>query len=291
MTTPVAVVGLVWDDYDVQRADLDIFVEIVEGLDDLPRVRGNDQVIPFRSGRLPVPGIADGRAIVGNGWIAGGGSVPRVRYRAYLDALKAKLDPTQGPKLLVATLEDGSLRWIHAIPRSLLPGESIGGEFRWFSIEWKACDPFWYGIWDVLDLDEGLRLDAGLTLDQARTLVITPTSSPFSFTFDAFGTAEVEKVRIEIDGPSTGAVSLRNLEYATDNSLGFSHPALGVGETLVVDTGLRTVTLNDVNARGNLTLFANNRGGEYLRLRPGNNTLRAAGTPAQIRLIFYPTYL
>jgi hypothetical protein len=283
MVSPVAVVGLSWDGFDVQRPDLDIFVEIAEGLDELPQVRGGDQVVPFRSGRLPSPAIADWRVVVCNGWIAGSGAAPRASFRAYLDALKAKLDQTSEPRLLVATLETGALRWIRATPRNLLPGPGIGGEFRTFSVEWRACDPYWYGSWGALILDSGLRLDAGLFLDGSADVVVAGSAS-----LDPKGTADTERVRVVFTGPSVGPVGI---ETSGSEPIGFTIArTLVAGEVVTVDNFARSATLGGVSVRSLMSLRAANLHGEYIRLPPGPVTLRALGGAAETRVQFSPAY-
>lgn len=285
MVSALAVVGLNWDGFDVQRADLDIFIEIAEGLDDLPDVRGGDQVIPFRTGRLPVRSIADFRPIIGNGWIAGSNSTPRAKYRGYLDALKAKLDPTSEPRVLAATLEDGTTRWIRAIPRNLLPGPGIGGEFRTFSIEWKACDPYWYGSWGALTLDSGLTLDDGYALDSGGEIVIAGAGD---YTLNTLGSAEVERVQVRFVGPSSGPVGIETVGAAP---VGFRIArTLASGEEIAVDNWARTALLGSSSLRNLMTLSPGNRHGEYIRLPAGAVTLRATGAAAQTRIQFLPAY-
>jgi hypothetical protein len=291
MTSPVVVIGLDWDGFDLQRADLDILFELTEGLDDLPQTRGSDDVIPFRSGRLPQDRIADHRPVVATGWVTRPSASVASAYRAYVDSLKAKLDPTGPPHILVATLEDGSKRWINAVARDLIGGPALGSDFRPFSIAWDALDPYWYGTNAVIALDSGLFLDAGLTLDQDATIVITPTTVAYDYTFTAHGTTDITGVVVEIDGPSVSRPFIYN--KSLDPVVGFGYAtALIAGQTLVVDSGRRTATLGSVNARGGLTpTYPGNRHGEYIRVRPGENTIRIDGQPAEVRMSFKATYL
>lgn len=293
MTSPVGVIGLSYDGYDLQREDLDVLFQITEGLDTLPETRGTDQVIPFRSGQLPQARIAHRRSVVARGWVAGAAPSPETSYRAYLDGLKAVLDPTRAPAILVATLVDGSKRWINARPANpaLIGGDLVGHEMRPMSIEWDALDPFWYGSNGVILLDSGLVLDDGLVLDSDAKIVIVPTSTSHVSTFTALGTADIENVVVEIVGPSTGAIDIGNLSVVDGTSSGFSHPALVAGQTLVVDSGNRTARVGGANARGNLVLHSGNRHGEYFRVRPGSNTLSIIGRPAEVRLSFMAAYL
>lgn len=291
MTSPVAVVGLVWDDDDLQRADLDVFFEITEGLDDLPETRGSDQVIPFRRGRLVQPRWPDGRPIVALGHVTGpSGAGAAAAYRGYVDDLKARLDPTGPARLLVATLEDGTKRWINAVPRDLVGGPALGADFRPFSIRWDAPDPFWYGAYGIATLDSGLALDTGRILDGSADIVIAGSGD---YVLANPGSADSQRVRVVINGPSSGPVTV---EVTGSQPVGFSFGvALAAGQTLTVDNHDRTVSLATkfkptTNARKDLSLRPGNEHGEYLRLRPGAQTIRVSGAPATTRINFLPTY-
>jgi hypothetical protein len=288
VTSPVAVIGLTYDGYDLQRADLDIFFQITEGLDTLPETRGDDQLIPFRTGRLAQSRMADRRPVVAMGWVTRPSVSQTPAYRAYLDGLKAKLEPTALPRVLVATLEDGSKRWINAVPRDLLPGDGWGSDFRSFSIEWEALDPYWYSAYGSATLDSGLYLDAGWYLDDGADLTVAG-SGDYALTNP--GTADSEKVRVIVTGPSSGAVGV---EVAGAVPVGFTYPLLATGETLTVDNDARTVVLTSaappVNGRQNLILRPGNEHGEYLRLPPGAQTIRVSGNPVSTRIHFLPAY-
>lgn len=282
------VTGLVWDDLDIQR--LDVMITIDEGLDNLPVFRGNDQILPFRTGRLPVQQFADHRPVVASGWIAGSGTLPRSSYRAYLDELKLHLDPRKGPRVLIATLADGSTRWITARADNLLPGERIGDEFALFSIQWDACDPYWYGTWGTLGLDGGLFLDRGYYLDSSADIVVVPTSLSHEIVVDTLGTADVEKVRVRFTGPSATnpgfAATLTGGEVVS-----FTYgAALAAGQLLTVDNDARSVLLGATNRRNLLVLGSGNRHGEYARLGARLNAVRITGQPAEARITFSPTY-
>lgn len=291
MTSPVAVIGLAWDDFDLQRADLDIHFEITEGMDELPTTRGSDQVIPFRRGQLPSPRMAHSRPVVATGWVAGPPTASaKTAYRAYVDSLKARLDPTSLPRVLVATLEDGSKRWILAVPRNLIGGPGLGSDFRPFSIEWEALDPYWYGAWGTLALDTGYLLDSDLALDGSAEIAVTPSTGAHALQIDTLGSAEVERLRITLTGPSVAAVGFQ-AALATGEVVGFTYPALAAGQSLVVDNHERLVELSGVNRRDLLTLRADNLHGEYARLSPGINDVRIFGQPTTARIRFTPTYL
>jgi hypothetical protein len=293
MTSPVGVIGLNFAGYDVQRADLNVMFEITEGLDELPAVRGSDELIPFRSGRLSQKRTADHRPLVLTGWIAGAGATPEASYRAYLDGLKKVLDPTRDPGLLVATLTDGSVRWIRAVPRDLIGGDRIGYEFRPLSVELDALDPYWYGPYGSASLNSGLFLDTGHYLDEGASIVVVPTSGAHPVAVDTLGTAQVERVSVTFTGPSVSGVGIEN----TTNGTGFVLPSIAANpvtsppRVTVVDNFARTV-LDWLGAtlRASLVLNPANAHGEYLRLEPGLNNLRILGKPAAARILFTPTY-
>lgn len=289
MTSPVAVIGLSFDDLDLQRADLDILFQITEGIDELPDTRGNDAIIPFRRGRLAQRRTADSRAVVAQGWVTRPSASVAAAYRTYMDALKARLDPTQEPRLLVATMEDGSKRWIPAVARNLAGGPAMGSDFRPFSIEWEAAEPYWHGAYGIATLDSGLFLDTGWYLDDGADIVIAGSGDQI---VTIPGTADTERVRVVITGPSSGAVTV---EVAGSSPVGFTYPTLLAGQTLTVDNYERTVTLTStaaptINGRGDMTLRSGNEHGEYLRLSPGVQTLRVAGNPVSTRIHFQPAY-
>jgi hypothetical protein len=297
MTSPIAVIGLTYDGYDLQRADLDIFFQITEGLDDLPETRGSDDLIPFRVGRLPVPRIADRRPVVAMGWVTRSSTSTEAAYRAYIDDIKERLDPTGPPRTLIVTLEDGSQRWIHAVPRNLLPGDALGSDFRAFSIEWEALDPYWYGSWGDLTLDAGYLLDDGWFLDSSSEVIVA--AGVGYVTINTLSTAPIAKVRVRFSGPSVGDVGI---ETVGSEPVGFRLAgALTSVDTLEVDNDARTVLLINTalveldipdieNVRNLLTLNPANQHGEYLRLPSGSVTLQILGSPAETRILFSPTY-
>lgn len=292
MTSPVAVIGLVWDGHDLCRPDLDLFFDMADGLDNLPEVRGEDQLVPFRAGRLSSSRLPHRRPIVANGHAAGpSGATARADLRAYIDEVKGWMDPTVGERILVATLEDGSLRWITCAARNILPGEGWGGEYRALSLEWEAVsDPLWHSSWGTLSLDAGYVLDDLWSLDASAEVIIVPTSTSHAQDIDTLGTAAVDRIRATFTGPSSAAPGL-NVTMADGSIVGYTFGAtLTAGQTLVIDSYARTVTLAGTNRRDLLTLLAGNQHGEYIRFHTGTNTVRVTGQPAECRIHFTPAW-
>lgn len=299
MTSPVGVIGLAYSGYDLQRADLNVMFAISEGLDTLPVVRGVDQLIPFRTGNLAQVRTGDRRSVVATGWVAGAAPAPEASYRAYLDGLKKVLDPTRLPDILVATLTDGTTRWINAVPRNMLGGEMVGYEMRPLSIEWEALDPYWYGSYGYMTLDAGHDLDEGDFLDGGAELIVAGSGDVL---LDTGGSASVERVRIRFVGPSTGPIGVETVGAVP---VGFQIArTLSAFECVEVNNVTRTVeTLADAtialswpsgaprtSIRNQMTLSAGNLHGEYIRLPPGPVTLRVTGGASQTRILFTPSY-
>lgn len=273
-----------WEGFELAPAHGRWRFWVEQGRDELPAIRASSELVPFRRGRLHQPGIADTRRLELRGYIKETSLALLLSTR---DEIKRLLNPEMAaPGLLVDAFEDGGMRWISAVPRSA-EARYGGKATRLYSIELEALDPFWYGANGNIALDTGLLMDSGLLLDQGPTTVIRPTTPGHDEYVTVLGNADVTKVRVEVDGPSTAPV------YVANYSLGvaFLHPQLTAGQTLIVDSGLRTVAIGPSNARGNLTLDADNRHGEYLRLQPGSNHLRIEGQPTEVRIKFPATYL
>lgn len=277
-----------WEGLDLAPAHRRWRFWVASGRDDLPEVRTSSEVIPFRRGRLHQPAIGDRRMLELRGYIK---ETTDPALRAQLDLLKRLLDPERAqPGTLADDFEDGSVRWIHAVPRDVI--DRYGGEAtRLLSIELEALDPYWYGAWGTLALDGGLFLDAGLALDGSAEIVVTPSTAAHALQIDTLGSAEVERLRITFTGPSAAPVGFQ-ATLATGEVVGFTfRAALAAGQTLVVDNHERLVLMQGINRRDLLTLRAENLHGEYARLSPRINDVRVFGQPAEARIRVTPTYL
>jgi hypothetical protein len=301
MTSALAIIGLQASRSDIglvdlQRPDLSLFLEITEGLDGGLQVRGTDDLVPFRSGRLPVPRIPDARPIGLTGRVTDTEASPLVGFRTGMDELLRIFDPIattpDDPLILIATLEDGSIRWIRTWSPNVLapdqPDQPRG--VKTVSVECQALDAYWYGVWGIATLDSGLLRDSGLLLDGSAPLAVSPADSPHLTTFEALGNASTERVAVTLTGPSVGPVGIEYVP-ASGDPIGFiMTDALGALDVLVVDNFGRTCLLNGVGVRGSMTLSAGNQHGEYLRLPAGPCTLRIWGQPTSASVLFTPAY-
>jgi hypothetical protein len=125
-----------------------IVLRCVRGLDEGPRVRGQDTTIPGLPGRIARNRVADGRTIEGEGYVQGLGESAAEEladFRAIVEELRALCDPTQDPYLLEVELEDGGVASIMARPLPQQPLWGPGDQPTWraLSIEWEAVGDDW----------------------------------------------------------------------------------------------------------------------------------------------------
>lgn len=260
---------------------------LTEGLDSGADFRGSDQVVPFLPGSVRWPRIADARALVLTGRLK---SDSPVLYHAAVDALMTAFDAGLGPGTLTALIDGMGTRQVGAVVKDIAWGGKHSPIARAVSILLDG-DPFWQSpsIWGTAwTMDMGLYADTGLTMDMATStgVVFNPVSDPDSMDFLTFSTTTVRDAIIEVDGPSSGAITVKNSE-----GVGIYYPALVGGETLAVDCGEKTVTLNGTPVRNLMALAAPNPRGDYFFVRPGSDSLVVVGQPAEVRLTFRPTYL
>lgn len=267
---------------DLQPADKRWNFWLSEGLDDVPEVRGGSEIVPFRAGRVYMPRTADKRALLLQGHIKASD------VRAAVDEVKAVLSPSEIGRPLVweDPLGYADPRWTNVIVQNVV-AVVAAAQVRTYSVELEA-DPFWYSPWGANTLDAGLALDEGYLLDLSATLTVTPSTTNQLVSIVDLGSYWTERIRIEMDGPSTSAVGV----HTDDTSIGFvMSAALAAGETFVLDAYARTVQIDGSNARGDMSLLAGNEHGEYIRFAPTAQDIRIVGKPAECRLIFSKTWL
>ena len=145
MTSPVATIGLTYDGSDLQTSDLQIFLQIVHGLNEPPSVRGVDYVVPVREGRVEANRVNDVLSIVLEGHVRGDPSQTttsgaRSTFRNNAQTIRALFAPNRARADLVATLEDGTIVSISARPLNAVWSEPVPSEFAAVSIELEGYD-------------------------------------------------------------------------------------------------------------------------------------------------------
>lgn len=112
MSNAAAVIGLTFDTIDIQQDPFGIFLEMVSGYAEGPSVRGVDSIVPGREGRIARGRMADTWRISLKGWVAGIGAdeaAQRESFAALRETLRDMFDPRDDPRVLEATLEDGTV--------------------------------------------------------------------------------------------------------------------------------------------------------------------------------------
>jgi hypothetical protein len=135
MTLSLAPVALTYDGGATSvQAVPGIFLEITQGLDGVPDVRGVDTVVPGLAGRVTGPRIVDRMSILLEGVVIG---ADEAEFRTAMLALRALFDPALPPRDLVAVLEDGSTATVAA--RALnIASKRVDRESAEVSVELEA---------------------------------------------------------------------------------------------------------------------------------------------------------
>lgn len=124
-------------------------IGLVSGLDDSWEVRGEDDIVPSLSGRIPRNRVRDRLPILLEGTLLGVGETDaeqRSDIRASWEEVRTLFVNTRDPAELSVELEDGSTATILARPLNVVPGPVDLAVVRKVSIQLEAvCDP-----WDVV---------------------------------------------------------------------------------------------------------------------------------------------
>lgn len=146
MTSFLAAIGLTFDAIDLQPTDQTFFLEITQGINEPPEVRGVDVIVPGSAGEIPRARKSDRLTIVLTGWVQGQGvdqDTARADFRATVDNLRSLFDTEADPADLVATMEDASTRTNTARTMNVIWTEIIKSEFATVSIEMVSVVPDW----------------------------------------------------------------------------------------------------------------------------------------------------
>lgn len=146
MTNAAAVIGLTYDGTDLQNNPIGIFLELVRGLSETPRVRGVDTIVPSLAGRVVRNRVADGFVVELRGYISGTGvdeAAQRAEFRSLVTGLRTLFDPTRDPADLIATLEDGSTATCSARPLPTMVYDQRVPAMAVLSVELESVDADW----------------------------------------------------------------------------------------------------------------------------------------------------
>lgn len=141
------VTAVTFDGTDLVPPSHSYVLWIAQGLNAVPTVRGKDSLIARAAGRTPRSRVADTLSIEIVGWVLAQGTTLALAvadYRASIEALKALFDPALDPRVLQATLEDGTTATINAraVP-PLLITENVPSHVARVSAALESVDPYW----------------------------------------------------------------------------------------------------------------------------------------------------
>lgn len=142
----VALSAMTFQFADLQRSDLSLHLDIVEGLNNGLDVRGKDTVIPSAAGQTPRTRKADVRHILLAGILQGTGATEATRLASWQnlrDEVEALFDVVAMPGTLRGMARDGTWRTITARTTSIIwnPAPVLGVDE--LAIALDSTDPDW----------------------------------------------------------------------------------------------------------------------------------------------------
>lgn len=147
MTSTVAAVGVFYDTEDLQRADLSVFATIVRGLNESPKVRGTDSIVPALAGRIEGLRINDVLVIELSVVVQPDGGLDdgqdqRESFRTNQRYVRTLFRPDRARAQLLVVLEDGTQLFVDARPINAIWRELVPSVAAVASIELEG-----YGDW------------------------------------------------------------------------------------------------------------------------------------------------
>lgn len=145
MTTPVAVVPLSFDATDLQASNLSVYFEIVRGLYEQAKVRGEDDVIPALEGRWETNRKKDILPIVLKGMVQADPTLTdvddiRSSFWTNYRTIRTLFEPDRARADLVAVLPNGVTLTISARPMNIITDTVIDGEYWSGTVELEGYD-------------------------------------------------------------------------------------------------------------------------------------------------------
>lgn len=142
MTSAVASIGLTYRGTDVQQSNLGIFLELRQGFNETPAVRGADVIVPGKVGRILGTRMRDTRRVILEGIVQGAAGTEATSFRTLANTVIALFDPTISGNL-VATMEDGSTKTLACRTLNSIWDQVGSPYFARVSIELESVTPDW----------------------------------------------------------------------------------------------------------------------------------------------------
>lgn len=138
---------LTFDAAALQTDPIGIHIELTKGVNESPAVRGEDDTVASRSGRVSYPRLADILALEGRGFVLGYGidtDDQRATFRTLMGTLRALLAAGKlEPKILAGVLEDGATATINARVVDFDITERVASVAAEIKVAWESVDPDW----------------------------------------------------------------------------------------------------------------------------------------------------
>jgi hypothetical protein len=280
----------------VNLSTLGVNMQVVEGVDSAPPVRGKNLLIPYQTGTRWVPKYYDERHVVLAGLV---GPTSRAGYVTAVDQLKALFPILAGERPLLVQRES-DLRYINAEVRNTL---GLRRDNKWngfaspFSIELVASDPIWYG--SALEASTprlAWTLDSGVFLDDGAHW-LDQTSQYFALTIVGSAVVEASNAgdtynRKPIFTLAGAMATPKIINLRNGMTLGLNINPGGNAVT-VVDCGAQTVTINGQPQPPNVVTLGPGQT-DWMHLEPGDNALNlllGVIAPVAYQAQYSPAYL
>lgn len=246
----------------------------LDGLEDLPIIRNQDDNRGYQDGMWTGRDFLSGRTLIFVITIRGDANNS---MQQNLDALQAALVPQQqGTGLLQFQLPDADLQRVNARVRrrNIQINTDYSSGMATATYEFFCPDPRYYDNAEQSTDLINAATTAGRTYDRVYTATESPNANPFE-TGMSYGGGSTAANIIQNDGWATtyplititGPCINPKVTNVTAGGFLLIDSAIGTEDTLVLNTDLRTVTLNGVNRRALLnnssTWFAAPPGTSY----------------------------
>lgn len=138
---------LTFDATSVQQEPIGIYLRITRGINEIPSVRGEDDVVASKPGRSPYPRVTDILPLELQGVVLGIGATEadeRTSFRSLMQTLRTLLATgSLNPKVLAGTLEDNSTATINARVVDLEVTQLIESVAAEVKVALESVDPDW----------------------------------------------------------------------------------------------------------------------------------------------------
>jgi len=142
-----AIHSLTYDSTTIQESTIGIFLELTRGLNEIPKTRGEDDIVASASGRTAYLHVADILPLELAGVVLGTGSTvddQQASFRTKMAALRALLaSGSLLPKILAGTLEDDSTATISARVVDVQVDERVASLAAEVKVALESVDPDW----------------------------------------------------------------------------------------------------------------------------------------------------